>query len=351
MDLEYQQFDFKKDLEKQRDLFGDAFSEVEDKSIELYNWQFHQFPNNINSFEYCSYINDEMVGYYAAIPYRYKILDSFTDVGMVCGVMTSSKHRGKGIFTQMGKYATTELAKSVPFTTGYPIRKAVIPGHLKVGWKIAFELPLYMKFIKSNSLLKSKGISFGSFLVNPILSLYNYFCKSKSRYNYESLYYADISQIKGYDEFLNNWVVSVPNALIKDFSFASWRYGCPGKTYQFLVIKLNNKIVGFSSFCSIVKEGVPSFCLLDLMILPDHFDCIGYLFGNLSKKAKLEGVEAIMFMMSKYSAKKYRVIRNGFIKSPFKFSLIIKNLTNHFSDAILFKEENWHLMWVDSDDL
>ena len=52
-----------------------------------------------------------MVGYYAAIPYKYNIGETQTDVGMVCDVMTSTKQRGKGIFTKIGRYATEDLAK------------------------------------------------------------------------------------------------------------------------------------------------------------------------------------------------------------------------------------------------
>jgi hypothetical protein len=352
MDLKCEYFDYKKDLDKQRELFADAFAEVPDKSIESYNWQFRQFPNIANSsFEYCSYIEDEMIGYYAAVPYRYKIMNSLTDVGMVCGVMTSTKHRGKGIFTQMGKYSTAELAKSVPFTTGYPIRQSVIPGHLKVGWKIAFELPLYSKLIRSNSVLATKKISFLSYLVNPFLSLYNFFLATKSPNVYSADFYTEINSIEGYDEFVKEWVKSVPNALIKDSEFAKWRYSRPWKNYSFLVIKKNKSIVGFTSFCSVIKEGIPSYGLLDLMILPQYADCLGYLYKNLYTKAKSERIEAIMFMMSKHSAKQYKVIKNGYLRSPYKFSLIIKNLTNQFQDDVLFKEENWHLMWVDSDDL
>ena len=346
MDLKLEHFDFVRDLEKQRELFADAFSEVQNKSVELYNWQFHQFPNILNrSFEFCSFIEDEMVGYYAAIPYQYKIIDTITDVGMVCGVMTSSKHRGKGIFTKMGKYSTEELASSVPFTTGYPIRKSVIPGHLKVGWKIAFELPLYMKFIRSNSLLKTKGIKLLSLIVNPLLSVFNYFRKTQSKLKYEADFYSEIGNIIGYDHFASQWSKSVPNALLKDLSFAKWRYGCPGKKYSFLVIKNNNQIVGLASYCSIIKEGVPSYCLLDLMVLPD---CKQQRENIIEE---LDGVEVIMFMMSKHSAKQYKIVENGFLKSPYKFYFIIKNLTNKYTDEVLLKEENWHLMWVDSDDL
>jgi len=352
MNLKFDYFNYKENLEKQRELFADAFAEVEDKSLESYYWQFHQYPNeDKRSYEYCAYINNEMVGYYAAVPYRYKIGDIITDVGMVCGVMTSSRHRGKGIFTQLGKYSTEELSRSLPFTTGYPIRKDVIPGHLKVGWKIAFELPLYIKFIKLDSLLKKKGVYFASFILNPFLSLYNFIFSAKGKSVYKSDFYTNISSIEGYDTFVKQWIESVPIALMKDSKFAKWRYDRPGKNYQFLVIKKQNKIIGFASYCSIIKEGVPSFCLLDLMVLPDDRDCIGFLFKKLYEKAKVDNVEAILFMMSKLSAKHYKVGKNGYIKSPYKFFLIIKNLTNEFHDDKLLNEANWHLMWVDSDDL
>lgn len=354
MDLRCEHFDYNNNLEQQRALFKDAFPEHEDSSTAKYYWLLHQYPNTSSqSFEYCSYIDEEMVGYYAAIPYRYQIGNVMTDVGMVCGVMTSSSHRGKGIFTQLGRYATGKLTEKVPFTTGYPIRKSVIPGHLKVGWKIAFELPLYMKFIKPDSLLKGK-LKWAKPLL-PVfsffLSCFNFILRSKVINGYIAETHTNISDIKGYDEFINKWIKTIPNTLVKNTSFAEWRYGCPTKSYRFLVIKKREYVVGFAAYCSDIKEGVPSYCLLDLTVLPDYTDCLGLIYSTLTKEAKKNNIEAIMFMMSKHSAKQYKVKRNAFLKSPYSFYLIIKNLTNQFSDNELFKEENWHLMWVDSDDL
>ena len=354
MELKCEEFDRTKNLDQQRELFRDAFPEVDNASNDSYNWLFHSFPNKEKqSFEYCSYIGDEMVGYYAAIPYRYKIGDALTDVGMVCGVMTSSKHRGKGVFTQMGRYSTNELAKHVPFTTGYPIRKTVIPGNLKVGWKIAFELPLYMKFIRSNALLKNKKpeLAFLSVLINPFLWLYHQLVKSRLNNDYSAVIYDNIDEISNYDDFVEEWIKTIPNALYKNSEFARWRYGRPDQKYYFLVVRKGEKIVGFTAYCSVVKEGVPSYCLLDLTILPIYSDCLGLIYSTLYTQARQNKVEAIMLMQSKYSASKYKLLQNGFLKSPFKFYLIIKNLTAKYSDAQLMKEENWHLMWVDSDDL
>ena len=102
---------------------------------------------------------------------------------------------------------------------------------------------------------------------------------------------------------------------------------------------------------SIIKEGVPSYGILDYMILPGYEDCHGLINKVLVDTAKKENVEAIMTMMSKNSASQYQLCKNGYIKSPFVFQLIIKNLTKEFSNKELFDEKNWHLMWIDSDDL
>ena len=165
MELSFTHFKHTENLAQQRDLFKDCFPETNGEVIQEeihYRWKFHSFPNAVQSYEYACYSDSEMVGYYAAIPYRYKIGEKETPIGMVCDVMTSSKHRGKGIFTKMGAYSTNELASKIPFTMGYPIRKEVIPGHLKVGWKIPFSLPLYMKFIRLNTILNSKKYGFSS---------------------------------------------------------------------------------------------------------------------------------------------------------------------------------------------
>lgn len=355
MELKFSHFDYNDNLYQQRELFKDCFPETNGELIqqeEYYKWKFHSFPNEITSWEYASYIEKDMVGYYAAIPYRYKIGDKLVSVGMVCDVMTSSKYRGKGIFTKMGSYSTTELSSHVPFTMGYPIRKEVIPGHLKVGWKIPFSLPLYMKFIRFDSLFKAKKVGFIAPLANIAIGVLNAFWKTKLSKEYTFSVSKNIQDVIGYDEFAHEWSRNVANSLIKDIDFARWRYSAPGKEYSFLA--LNNtvgKMIGFVAFRKIIKEGVPSFGILDYMVLKGSENAHGLINKVLVDLAKKEKVEAIMTMMSSASARNYKLLSNGFIKSPFVFQLIIKNLTNEFTDDELFNENDWHLMWVDSDDL
>jgi hypothetical protein len=355
MELQFKQFDYKHNLDEQRNLFKDCFPETNGEAIQSekhYLWKFHGFPDPVKSYEYTAYLKNEMVGYYAALPYRYKIGGKETAVGMVCDVMTSSKYRGKGIFTKMGSYSTLELATQVPFTMGYPIRKEVIPGHLKVGWKIPFQLPLYMKFLRFNTLFRSKKIGFLASLGNCAIGIYNFLRRTKINKSYTYYIVDTIEKIVNYEEFTTKWNHSIPNALIKDLEFARWRYSAPEREYRFLAIQNAAKqLIALIIFRKIIKEGIPSYGILDYQVLPEYNDCHGLINKVLIKEAKEDKVEAIMTMMSIYSAQKYQLINNGFIKSPFTFSLIIKNLTNEFPDSELFEEKNWHLMWVDSDDL
>lgn len=355
MDLRFEHFNASVNLKQQRDLFKDSFPETNGDSIQEnqhYYWKFNSFPTSAQrSWEYASYIKEDMVGYYAALPYRYKIMDKKVTIGMVCDVMTNSNYRGKGIFTKMGMYSTNELAKYVPFSTGYPIRKEVIPGHLKVGWKIAFEMPLYIKFLKSNSLFKTKHISFLSFFANAFLSVYNILVHSSINKKYVCSFFTSIEKISGYDGLIKEWLKTVPNALVKDLSFAKWRYGAPNRNYSFLAVRKEDKLVAFVACRKVVKEGIPSLALIDFICLPEFENCIGAINKALVDYAKTGKIEAIITMMSRSSSARYKLLANGFLKSPFLFSFIIKNLTNEFKDDILLNEKNWHLMWVDSDDL
>lgn len=357
MELICREFDFQKELSQQRKLFIDCFPENIGTTVisnEHYNWKFRSFPSsNKPSYEYIAEIGDEMVGYYAAIPYRYKIGNREVQVGVVCDVMTNSRHRGKGIFTKLGQYSTEDMGnKGLAFTMGYPIRKEVIPGHLKVGWEIAFQMPLYIRFLNLQTFFKKKGLGFLGYFAVPFLWLYNRMFTGQNNKNYNIKIYNDFREIFGYEEFEKKWRESIPNALIKDSTFSQWRYGAPYKKYLFFCAYNRDKeLVGMMSAREIVKEGVPSYGILDLMVTPENNKAINNLHNAIKQYARENKKEAIMTMMSRSSCKKYMLIKNGYLKSPFIFNLIIKNLSNEFSQIELHKESSWHLMFVDSDDL
>jgi hypothetical protein len=99
-----------------------------------------------------------------------------------------------------------------------------------------------------------------------------------------------------------------------------------------------------------LKE-IPSLAILDMMVLDEENNCLGTIYHALENTAKSAGAEALVTMMGRSWNKYYKLPQMGFIKSPFEFSLIIKKLNSGIDDAFLFDESQWHLMWIDSDDL
>ena len=357
MNINCRAFDCSKDLEEQRRLFVDCFPECTGMPIttqEYYYWKFHSFPTDgRKSYEYIAVTDeDEIVGYYACVPYRYQIDGREYSAGMVCDVMTSSKYRGVGIFTKLGRFSTDEFAKEgLDFSTGYPIRRAPLPGHLKVGWKVAFDMPLYIRFFNLSSFLKERGYGWVRYFANPFVWLYNALCVKTSSKAVCIKVYNDIEQVVGYSEFEKKWRGGIKNALIKDIPFMKWRFGAPQKQYEFICAYKNNKLVGMTIAVAIVKEGVPSYGLVDFMVLQEHRDCLNSIHNKLKKMAKENHKEAIMTMMSTSSAHKYKMSSNAFLKSPFTFHYIIKKYNDSISDEVLYDVNNWELRFVDSDDL
>lgn len=350
-------FDCAKELDEQRQLFIDCFPECTGMPIttrEYYYWKFHSFPSEgEKSYEYIAVTDgNEMVGYYACVPYRYLIDGKEYIVGMVCDVMTSSKYRGVGIFTKLGRYSTDEFKKEgLAFSTGYPIRKAPLPGHMKVGWKVVFDMPLYIRFFSLTSFLKARGYGWAKYFANPFVWLYNVLCFKRANKDIEIKVYNDIEQVCGYIEFEKEWRSSIKNVLIKDIPFMKWRFSAPQKQYNFVCAYKNNRLVGMTIATAIVKEGVPSYGLVDFMVLPEHRDCLNSIHNKLKRMSKENHKEAIMTMMSKPSVTKYKMLGNAFLKSPFTFHYIIKKYDETISDEVLYDINNWELRFVDSDDL
>ena len=354
----FKTYDYKRDtLEEQRDLFKDAFPErIGTAAVEEshYLWKFHAFPNSPSSYEYASFHNDKMVGYYAALPYRYVINGKELICGMVCDVMTHSSMRGQGVFTKIGKYSTDELKKrGLHFTSGYPIRPEVIPGHLKVGWVKLFQMPLHVKILKLNAILSKFNLSFIAILINPfikIMSFYELFCPKHGN-ECEIYEVNEIDKIEDYDDFFVKWSSKQTHYLIKNRSFLKWRLSAPAKHYRIICVREKENLVAVAIIAFADVKGVPSIGILDLMVLDDHYSAIKYIFRALENLAIEKKAEAIIGMFCKHWAKKYNLVKYGMLRTNIFFTLILKQLDTSIDFDSLKKEVNWNLTWIDSDNL
>lgn len=359
MSIEHTEFNAEQGLAKQRELFEYCFPEAINTPVlsnEHYFWKFHSFPNTLKSCEYASYDQEKMLGYYAALPYRYKVNNKILLAGMVCDVMTHPEARGTGIFTKIGFYATDALSKQgFDFTTGYPVRPEVIPGHMKVGWEIVLQLPMFVKMIELTSLCKSMKMGFFSYLANPLLKIYNALLHARIKKTNARTECMDAqtffdNHAEAYTKFIEKWSAQQNYCLIKDMDFLKWRLGAPQQKYYFIVCYDETNLQA----CAVIKfaklKGIPTLAILDFMSLASKVDSLSAMHSMLRATAVAHHAEAIAVMQSRRIAKKLSMRRYGYMRSPYQFKLIVKKLSNQFKENKI-NYNDAHIMWIDSDDL
>ena len=178
----------------------------------------------------------------------------------------------------------------------------------------------------------------------------NLLVREKS-YDLEIYRAEEIEKIIGIEDFLAKWVSEQPISLNKTFQFLKWRLGAPGKKYNIVIAKKDEKVIGYSVFLETIKENIPSIALLDVSFLKGHSGSSTLIHNFISKYANKREIESIIIMASSNTYKKHNMRKSGFIKSPYQFSFILKNLSKEHSNSFLKNEKNWHLMWIDSDNL
>ncbi len=359
MPLSFGPFDYRSSFAERRELFIDAFPEHTDDSVsseEHYMWKFHSFPAETASYEYgCWDESGRLVGYYAAVPYPYVINGETMTCGMVCDVMTHSSMRGRGVFTKLGRYATSAMAEEgLHFTSGYPIRPEVIPGHLKVGWQIAFPFKLWVRPLRSNSVLSKKRLGMLAPFVNPWLGIYNRalsFSLSKTEIECETFEPSQLDELSGYEEFISQWSAGRSHVLVKSVPFLKWRLSAPTRRYKLVVARENDRIIAWATTALTDVRGVPALGVLDLMTLPGRSDALRVMQKELGTLARQEGAEIILGMFSDISASELGLWRAGYLRTPVTFKLITKKLADVIEEDVFNRPENWRLTWLDSDNL
>lgn len=348
------------DLDTRRALFRVSFPESVGTAVERtahYLWKFRSFPavDHAASYEYVGDEHGRVVAYYAALPYRYTFDGRAVTAGMVCDVMTHPDRRGRGLFTAIGRYATGALeAEGISFVTGYPVRPEVIPGHLKVGWKIVQPLPVWLRPTGVRSLLPRR-LRWMSVALNPLLRIGMAWARPARGYRVAIItrerFLADIAPTPAYGELLARWKATVPNALEKDGRFLAWRTGAPETSYEFALLYRGQTLVGNALLRFNTLRGIECVAVLDIMIDPAHRGGAATLHHEIARHATRAGKDAIACMCSRERAQEYGFGGSGYFRTPAVFSLIVKRLGDAVTDAEVYDGRRWHTFWIDSDDL
>jgi hypothetical protein len=348
--------------EQYLELFADAFPENRGTSLatpEHYRWKYRSPELGAPALEFGAYAEGRLVGYYAALPYPYSIGGQPLQVAMVCDVMTHTTARGKGIFTAQGQYAAEAMAKAgMAFATGYPVRPAVLPGHLKAGWEVMFSLPVFLKLLDPEPLLRQMGAAWLAKGFRPLLSAYQTICRAGrglpggtagARWQTHSL--AEFLARFPFEDFSCRWRSQYRNFLLKTDPFLRWRLGAPTAVYCILTVDLGTAPAAVALVRRTRLKGLDVVAALDLMILRECLDAAGAIHDALAAYASMTASAGVALMCTEPDAVRWQLAANGYWRLPFEFKLILRRLAAGLPPDALRDPASWHLMWIDSDDL
>ena len=361
MGIELRRFDIVNDgINEQRELFSTCFPETNgtwSAGTGYHSWKFLSadcLEIDNPSYEYGAWIDEELVGYYGVIPIQYRIGESVCTAGLVCDVMTDPNQQGKGIFTALGKYATDDLVEqNIDFTTGYPIRPEVLPGHLRVGWRVAFELPIYILPVGVRSVL-------GKFRLPAILRFLFFvplfLVKLVSNWTAKSEYSVETCSSKTLleedsQEFYRKWEDEQINFLVRSTKFLTWRLGASDRHYEVALAHDGREIAAIAIVSQTTYNGIRVLAILDICVLKGR-ERAGAALGVYCRDKCIEkNLDAAVVMAAPTTFRKSGLSKALFFKVPIKFKLIVKSLYSKATWTDLLREENWHITWLDTDNL
>lgn len=345
MNLHFEVFEIRSDMQKLQKLLCSAFPEVDgdfEFSSNMLSWKYRKASEEgtctIGS------IGDEPVSFYGALARKYVFGKSVSTIGLVVDVLSAPQHQGKGVFTQTGIHAMESLKQTgISSVIGFPIRPEVMPGHLKIGWTVKFKLPVYLYPIGRN---KAVGLFEN---IKKLVFLTSNFAVKVLKPQTQS----DV-EVLAAENFLNDGaVVSFYQGqnydgfqvLVKDSEFLKWRLTRPNVSY--VCFTLRDPDITAVAICRVMDiGGFRTLVVIDFDAKAQMYS--KQLIGAVIDYAAKERVSLISFCTNKMNMKRLGLVRVGFIRSHLSFKVITREVNEY---GLEFEDMKSRLTWLDSDTL
>lgn len=266
------------------------------------------------------------------------------EVGLVVDVMTNTALRGQGLFISSGMEAIRRLKKTnVKTVIGFPIRKEVLPGHLKVGWNVQFTMPIYVCPVGSaqNKKFKHRLISALAKILRVVSSPLRI---SKSR-----IIEIAVSELLENLSLLNFFSARTEQRLIqidKSKEFLDWRLNRPGVDYKvFLCSDKSPKSVAIVRKMDL--NGFQTIAILDFC--SEGAKWTRAMIRHLMDYAKDQKVDFLAISTNPTNAKRLKILQTGFVRSHKKFKVITRSIGYDLNTFTQSDESSFRMTWLDSD--
>lgn len=326
-----------------------AGTEADDEGF--FRWKFLGRPSHVFV---ASDGEGRTVGAYCFIEHLYLCDGKPQRAALAVDAFTDPSIRKQGVFTRLSRFALETLqAKGCDFAIGYVVRPEVMPGHLKVGWRVNHRLPLYLSPVRTKGLLPALpgGISTvleaAGGVAARVLSR-NLSVNGSPGPSLEWVETDGLMAQDGYEEFLRRWTRGKGVVLGEPAEFYKWRYGAPRRTFRHLVIRSHGTLVGIISTRVMPLKGVLGLAISDLQVLPDARRLMSQAWHFLWQVAWKEGLSVMAMMVPNAVARETCALTVPFLPTYIQFKVITRDLCSTAPD--LSRSRDLKLMWTDTDD-
>ncbi|MGB9629310.1 MAG: GNAT family N-acetyltransferase [Thermodesulfobacteriota bacterium] len=339
-----------RDMEKILSLRKIVFKDEEEDKLDprYWKWEFMEGTEG-GALIYIVDYQDRIIGHFADLPRRFSIYGKIVYSTLSVDLMVAPEFRRRGIFEEMGKYAIQRVKeKGGYFMTAYPIRPATIHGFKKIGWLEVLKLPVLVYPIRFQGIV-NKYFHFLpiSFLIGGIarilyILIYSLSKRSKSRD-------IGVEEIKEVDDkfeyFLDRTLSLFPIVGVRDKNYMNWRYlHHPTRSYTIYRATEKEEMKGFIILRRLNLLGFNSAVIVDLFAL-DEESLLALVEEGIAYSKK-ERVDLLGFMVPKSHLYYHLLKKQGFIRSPKTFLLMIYP---HENDNRLLTPDAWYVNWGDTD--
>jgi GNAT superfamily N-acetyltransferase len=305
-----------------------------------------------------------IVGHYAVIPQRFLLDRELIPGSIVVDVMTHPDYRFQGMFAALGRYALERCSTDprLEFTTGYPIRPEVIPGHLKAGWRIRFKIGTWVMPLSSGRIMAGLSPRIGTIrglrtllATAPDLGMALWAHLALRRRGGTVVSRTTRCDPALFGVFWQRLRENPPrHCMIQERTpeYLSWRFDAnPGRDYVYhTAVGAGGHLIGWVVSRIATLLDVEAMILVDACVLPGtHRDVVRALVADVRKLAIEQRCPMLAVMVTQPNPFLGNLSSLGFVPTPHKFSFITRELAERTicSDDDL----QWHLMWGDTDDI
>ena len=285
-----------------------------------------------------------MLTFYGVLPRIYSYFGEQVEIGLVVDVMTSPSHQGKGLFVESSHAALARLKRSqTAGVIGFPIRDEVMPGHLKVGWKVQFEMPIYILPVGRSEFKNFKKLVFKIFAIlfefgtRPLRGSMLKNCRDRI---------VESFSIDVLSDFYNSQKTNNHCVLEKSREFLDWRLNRPGIEYKIFFCQ-SDRTHAVAISRQMVLDGFRTLAILDFESESKRH--LRQLVRHLIRYSIEEEIEVIAFTTNKRNAKRLGILNFGFLKSHKKFKVITRNISDLANNFTTASKSSFRMTWMDSD--